>query len=129
MSITITNQSERSDVTQERRLGAAIAALVAFDAAFVHAPFLAIFAVPFAIVAWRYRGRHRAATIAALLWCVLWVIVGVSFMLNNGLHAPREAGKPSETIGIGDFLSVYVGTPLTAWLAVRLATRRLRRAS
>src|SRR4051812_29641859 len=127
LSITVTNQSEHSDVRTERRLSAAIAALIALDAVFVGAPGLAVFALPFAIVAWRYRGRHRVATIAALLWCVLWVIVGVNFMLGNGLHEPREAGKSIETINIGDFLSVYLGTPLTAWLTVRLATRRLRR--
>ncbi len=102
-----------------RRLSAAVAAGVVFDAVWVGAPFLVVMALPFAVVAWRYRGRTIAANVALTAFCALYVLVGVLFMLANGFNAPTEANQPTETISAGDFVFVYVGTPLALWLGTR----------
>jgi predicted MFS family arabinose efflux permease len=59
------------------------------------------------------------------MWCALWVLLGVTYALSNGLHAPAEAGKAAETISIGDAIGVYVGAPLAAWLGIRLVVGRV----
>lgn len=113
-------------ITRDRQLAGAAGAAIVFDAAVVHAPFLVIAAVPFLVAAWRYRGRHTAATLALAVWCALWVLVGVTYALSNGLHAPTEPNQATETIGIGDVIGVFVGAPLAAWLGVRLVVGRVR---
>ena len=85
-------------------------------------PYLLVFlAIPFAIIAWRYRGGV-VGSVAVALFCGLFIAVGVSWMLSNGLHY-AEPGEPSEWINPGDFVMVYIGTPLAAWLAVRAVGR------
>jgi hypothetical protein len=108
-----------------RRLAAAIAGVVVFDALWVRAPFLVIMALPFAVVAWRYRGRTTAAEIALFAFCALYAVIGVMFILANGLHAPAEPNEAREVISAGDFVFAYVGTPLSIWLGGR-ATRSIR---
>jgi hypothetical protein len=110
-----------------RRLAGAIAAIVVFDAVWVRAPFLAFIAMPFVITAWRYREGRMATRIALGLWCALYVLIGVTFALSNGLHAPAEPNVPQETISVGDFVFVYLGTPIAAWLLARVVGRRDRR--
>lgn len=121
MSLSPTN------ITTTRRLAAAIAAAVAFDVAWVRAPFLIILAVPFAVIAWRYRGRTIAASIAVFAFSALFVAIGVAFILTNGLHAPAEPHQARETINAGDFVFAYIGTPLAAWLGVRAVRSLLQR--
>lgn len=117
MSLSTTDTSVRS-----RQLAAAIAAAVLIDVLWVRAPFLGVLAIPFALIAWRYRGG-AAGSVAAALMCGLYIVIGVSYMLSNGLHY-AEPGEPSAWISPGDFVFVYIGTPLAAWLAAR-AVRRL----
>jgi hypothetical protein len=104
-----------------------IAANVVFDAVWVRAPFLAFIAVPFIVTAWRYREGRLATHVALGLWCALYVLIGVTFALSNGLHAPTEPNTAQETINPGDFAFVYLGTPIAAWLGVRLAMGSGRR--
>jgi hypothetical protein len=120
MSLSTTD----TNVRRSRQLAAAIAAAVLIDVLFVRAPFLAFLAIPFAIIAWRYRGG-AAGSVAVALFCGLYVAAGVSYMLSNGLH-PAEPGEPSKLINPGDFVFVYIGTPLAAWLAVRAVGRLVR---
>jgi hypothetical protein len=110
-----------------RGLAAAVASAVVFDAVWVRAPFLAVIAVPFVITAWRYREGRLSTRVAFGLWCALYVLIGVTFALSNGLHAPTEPNTTQETINAGDFVFVYLGTPIAAWLLVRLASRSDRR--
>jgi hypothetical protein len=118
-------------VRTTRRLAAAIAVVVVFDAVWVGAPFLVFMAVPFAVVAWRYRGRRVVSDVAVLVACAGYTVMGVTYMLTNGFDAPEEAGQAREAIGAGDFAAVYIGTPLAVWLAVRtvrsLGARRRNR--
>jgi hypothetical protein len=109
---------------RSRQLAAGIAAAVLIDVLWVQAPFLAFLAIPFAIIAWRYRGG-AVGSVAVALVCGLYVTVGVSYMLSNGLHY-AEPGEPSAWINPGDFVFVYIGTPLAAWLAVRAVGRLVR---
>jgi hypothetical protein len=109
-----------------RQLAAALAGIVVFDAIWVRAPFLTIFGIPFLVAAWRYREGRLPTRIALGLWCALYVLVGVTFALSNGLQAPAEPNLPRETISPGDFAFAYFGTPLAAWLAVRLAFGKRR---
>jgi hypothetical protein len=107
-------------VQKTRALCAVLAAIVVFDAVWVRAPFLAQFALPFAVGAWRYRGGRVGAAVL-ILFSALYVIVGVAFAASNGLHAPAEPGEATKTISPGDFAFAYIGTPVAAWLAVRFA--------
>ena len=102
---------------RSRQLAAAVAIAVLIDVLWVRAPFLAVLAVPFAIIAWRYRGGV-VGSVALALFSGVFIAIGVSWMLANGLHY-AEPGEPSEWINPGDFVMVYIGTPLAAWLAVR----------
>ena len=120
MSLSTTDTNGR----RSRQLAAAIAAAVLIDVLWVRAPFLALLAVPFAIIAWRYRGG-AAGSVAVALVCGLYIAVGVSYMLSNGLHY-AEPGEPSAWITPGDFVFVYIGTPLAVWLAVRAVGRLVR---
>jgi hypothetical protein len=100
--------------------------VVVFDTIWVRAPFLGLMALPFLIAAWRYREGRLATRMALGLWCALYVLIGVTFALSNGLHAPAEANVPQETINPGDFAFVYLGTPIAAWLGARIALGRGR---
>lgn len=62
------------------------------------------------------------ASVAVTLVCGLYLAAGVSYMLSNGLHY-AEPGEPSTWINPGDFVFVYIGTPLAVWLAVRAVGR------
>jgi hypothetical protein len=103
-----------------RALAAAVAAVVILDVIWVRAPFLGFIALPFVIAAWRYREGRAATHIALGLWCALYVLIGVTFALSNGLQGPAEPNLPRETINPGDFAFVYLGTPVAAWLGIRL---------
>jgi len=122
MSAIVSSNGKTSAIAQTRTLFALLAAIVAFDAIVVRAPFLALIAVPFAVAAWRYRRPRPAGTLTLLLFCAVYVAIGVVFAASNGLHAPLEPGStgPRPMINPGDFAFVYLGTPIALWLAVRL---------
>lgn len=109
------------ELHRTRLIAAAIGAVVVFDVVWVRAPFLLGLGLPFLVAAWRYRDGHRTTNVALALFCLLYVAVGLSFAASNGLHAPAEPDDVTRsTINPGDFAAIYIGTPLAAWLAVRL---------
>ncbi|MEX2293526.1 MAG: hypothetical protein WD691_07020 [Acidimicrobiales bacterium] len=116
-----------SGANRTRRIAGAIAVVVVVDALWVQAPFLVVLALPFAMVAWRYRGEHAASGAAVMLLCTAYAAIGVSYALTNGLHGPVETGQLREVISVGDFVFVYFGTPLAVWLGVRVGTSMVRR--
>jgi hypothetical protein len=109
------------NITTTRRIAAAIAACVALDVLWVRAPFLIIVAVPFAVVAWRYRGQHVVSAVGVIAVSALYAFLGISYAMSNGLH-PAEPHEAAHLISVGDFAFVYIGTPLAVALAV-LAVR------
>jgi hypothetical protein len=113
-------------IRRSRQLAAALTLFVAFDVAWVRAPFLALLAVPFALTAWRLRSARLSTRVALIAWCALYSLVGVVFALTNGLHAPTEPNKATETISPGDFVNVYFGTPVAVALAVVLIAGSIR---
>ncbi|MDQ1514608.1 MAG: hypothetical protein QOE80_438 [Actinomycetota bacterium] len=129
MSAIVASRGPVSAITRTRTLFAVLASIVVFDAAFLHAPFLAALAVPFAVATWRYRQGRAAATIGLALWCAIYVAIGASFAVSNGFHAPLETGSvgPREMINPGDFAFVYLGTPIALWLTIRLGRRLVGR--
>lgn len=127
MSVTTESTNTSNEIRRSRALAAATAGCVLFDVIWLHVPFLAFLAVPFAIAAWRYRGAHRISTFALLAWCVLFIAIGVNYAVTNGFHDPAEPGRAVKAINPGDFVSVYLGTPAAAWLAVCLARIGFRR--
>lgn len=120
MSIALQPQLQHGGLARTRLIAAAIGVVVVFDVAWVRAPFLLMLAVPFLVAAWRYRGEHPASKVALVAVCVLYVAAGVAYAINNGLRGPTEPGEASKFINPGDFAMVYIGTPLAAWLVVRL---------
>jgi hypothetical protein len=114
-------------VRTTRLVAAAIALAVVIDVAWVRAPFLIILAVPFAVIAWRYRDRSVAGNVAVFAASVLYALLGITYIAANGLHAPAEPGRAAETIGVGDFVFAYIGTPLAIWLGARAGRALLGR--
>ena len=100
---------------QVRTLCAALAAVVVFDAAWVRAPGLALFAVPFLVGAFRVRRGTTIGMAVLMLFAVLYVVVGVNYAVANGI-----------SVNPGDFVFAYVGTPLALVLAWRAASSMKR---
>lgn len=119
--------------TRTRAIAAGVAAAIVIDALWVRAPFLAIPAVPFAIGAWRYRAAHTVSSAVFALAGLGWALLALNYAMSNGIHAPAEPDQVGHPlIEVGDFLGVYVGGALAAWLAVRLigdVVRRTRHAT
>lgn len=129
MSIAVTS-SDAAQITRVRQLSGAVAIAVLVDVAWVRAPFLAFLAVPFAVAAWRYRRGRAVTTVALTLWCALYTLIGVIYAINNGLHDPQGPGETvTHWINPGDFVAIYIGTPIAIWLAVVLVTRLTGRRS
>lgn len=95
---------------QVRTLCAALAAIVVFDAAWVRAPGLALFAVPFVVGALRVRRGTTIGMAVLMVFAVLYVVVGVNYAVANGI-----------SVNPGDFVFAYVGTPIAVALAVLAA--------
>ena len=127
MSITTESTNTTNEIRRSRALAAATAACILFDIIWLRVPFLLFLPAPFAIAAWRYRGTHRVSTYLLLAWCALFIVIGVNYAVTNGFHDPAEPGRALKTINPGDFVSVYLGTPTAAWLAVCLARITFRR--
>jgi hypothetical protein len=116
-----------SSVRMARRIAAAIAVVIVFDALWVQAPFLVLLAAPFAITAWRYRQGHLISSIGVIACSSVYALIGVTYALSNGLHSPQEIGQPREVISVGDFAFVYVGSPLAVWLVLHVGASMVRR--
>lgn len=94
---------------QVRALCAALAAIVVFDAAWVQAPGLALFAVPYLVGALRVRRGTTLGMALLMVFAVLYVVIGVNYIAANGID-----------VNPGDFVFAFVGTPLAvalAWVA------------
>ncbi|HEX2039633.1 MAG TPA: hypothetical protein VHF47_07870 [Acidimicrobiales bacterium] len=100
---------------QVRILCAALAAIVVFDALWVRAPGLALFAVPFLVGARRARRGTTLGMAALMAFAVLYVVVGVNYIVANGID-----------VNPGDFAFAFVGTPVAVLLAVRAASSMKR---
>jgi len=117
-----------SNSVTTRRIAAGIAAVVVLDVAWVHAPFLLMFAIPFVVIALRYRGEHAVSGIAVIAFAALYAIIGASFALSSGLHY-HEPGEPTRLLNPGEFAFAYIGTPLAVWLVVQTVRTGFRRAN
>lgn len=106
-------------IRRTRQLAGLVALAVIFDVIWVKAPFLVVFAVPFALAAWRLRTGRIWTRIALIAWSALYVALGVVFIVNNGIH-DGAGDNPDGWINPGDFVFAYVGTPLAALLAYQL---------
>lgn len=122
MSVAVPNP-EAVQIKRMRQLAGAIALAVLFDAIVIEVPFIAFLGIPFAVAAWRFRRGRLLSSIALTLWCALYTLLGVMYAVNNGFHDPAEAGRPTQWINPGDFVFVYVGTPLAIWLGALLVAR------
>ena len=127
MSTAVNSDQDAAQTATVRKLAAALAVTALIDVVWVKAPGLAMLAIPPAIAAWRYRRGRTLSTIALALWCVVVTLIGVTFMVSNGLHAPLEPGQTREWINPGDFVGVYIGTPIAVWLGTVLVLRLVRR--
>ena len=97
-------------------LAGIVGGIVVLDAISVGAPGLALLAVPFAIIAWRFRKATWWGSTLALLFCALFVAIGVNFIIANGFDAPW-----------GDLLFAYVGTPVTLAAGVLIVRHLIAR--
>jgi hypothetical protein len=120
-SVAVQAQPEAQGTLRTRLIAAGVGAVVVFDVIWVRAPFLLTLGIPFVVASLRYRDRHATTRALLVAFCLLYVVLGVSFAASNGLRAPAEPGEVARsTINPGDFAFVYIGTPLAAWLGVRL---------